>query len=88
MLSEVVSFFKRKGFDFQSAFKVVLSFSKIMNVDVNLANSAALIHADTKKRIRSFGLADAFVLALSRKIKAKVLTCDKHFKSFENVLLI
>ena len=41
-----------------------------------------------KKKIRDFGLIDAIILTTARKLKAKVVTGDPHFKKFKEVVFI
>jgi predicted nucleic acid-binding protein len=41
-----------------------------------------------RKTLKDFGLADAYVLATARKLDAKVLTSDLHFKNVKGVVLI
>ena len=38
--------------------------------------------------MKDFGLADAYVLATAKMLKAKVLTGDAHFKNMKNLALI
>lgn len=60
----------------------------IVPIDERIAVQAAKIHAETKKSIKDFGLADAFILATAREKGIKVLTGDSHFRSFpESVML-
>lgn len=86
IIAEIVSKFKRKGMDFNQAYRVLLSNSVIVELTSEIAKEAGILHADMKKKIKDFGLADAIILISARKIKAKVVTGDKHFKSFKEVL--
>ena len=87
-LSEISSFFTRKGFDLEGAFKIILSNSKIYYFDVEFAKSAGLLHAKIREKIKDFGLVDAFVLLTARKLNARIITGDKHFKGFKEAVLI
>ena len=88
IIAEIVSKFKRKGMDFNQAYRVLLSNSVIVELTSEIAKEAGILHADMKKKIKDFGLADAIILISARKIKAKVVTGDKHFKSFKEVMWI
>ena len=83
-LAEVVSKAKRSGNDPQTAFDAVAANSKILSVDAEIAKNAGLLHAEKKARDKSFGLADAFILA-HRDKKQWILTGDPHFRGIEKV---
>jgi len=53
--------------------------------DEEIALEAGKIHAQMKKKVRDFGLADAFILATANKKNTRILTGDPHFKGIENV---
>jgi predicted nucleic acid-binding protein len=60
----------------------------IIPIDEEIAVETAKIHAEAKKSMGDFGLADAFVLASARFKNVKVLTGDPHFKDFlESIML-
>ena len=87
-VGEVVSKVARSGKDVQVAFDVMLSNSQIVDVDEELSFKAGLLHCEMRKALKDFGLADAYVLATARKLKAKVLTGDLHFKGVKEAFLI
>ena len=78
-VAEVISKVKRKDMDIKIALEAINSLSIIFYVDFNFSKEVGLLHADIKKKIRDFGLADTFVLLTARKLNAKVLTGDPHF---------
>ena len=43
---------------------------------------------EIRKKIKDFGLADVFVLLTARKLNAKIITGDPHFKGFKEAILI
>ena len=87
-IAEVVSKVARNGKDAKIAYDVLLSNSKIINVDDELSLQAGLLHFEMRKTLKDFGLADAYVLATAKKLKAKVLTGDAHFKNVKEAVLI
>ena len=87
-VAEVISKTKRKNFDIDVAFEAIHSLSIIFNVDANLCKEVGLLHAQVRKEIKDFGLADAFVLLTAKKLNAKILTGDPHFKGFSEAILI
>ena len=50
--------------------------------------SAGMTHAEIRRKIKDFGLSDAYVLAAARKLNAKILTGDPHFKNMKEALSI
>jgi len=87
-LAEVVSKAAREGADAEIAYDILLSNSELVNADATLSKDAGMLHAALRKTIPDFGLADAYVLALARKIKAKVLTGDPHFRDIKEAILL
>jgi predicted nucleic acid-binding protein len=87
-LAEVVSKAAREGADAELAADVLLSNSEVINADAALSKDAGMLHAQQRKTAPDFGLADAYVLALARKIKAKVLTGDPHFRGIKDATLL
>ncbi|HIH43672.1 MAG TPA: type II toxin-antitoxin system VapC family toxin [Candidatus Methanoperedenaceae archaeon] len=60
----------------------------MITLDEHIAIEAAKIHAENKKKVSDFGLADAFILASARNRKIKGMTGDVHFKDFEDAVLL
>lgn len=87
-IAEIASMTKRENRDSDSAYKAMLSLSKIYNLDNDLAKEAGLFHAEIKKTIKDFGLIDSFILSIAKKIKAKVVTGDEHFRAIKEAVFI
>ena len=87
-VAEVVSKAARKGKDAKIAYDVLTNNSKIINVDEELSFQAGLIHCEMRKTLKDFGLADSYVLATARKLSAKILTGDIHFKNIKEAVLL
>ena len=87
-LAEVVSVAKREGRDYNAAFSIVLNLSKLFEISGEVAMETGRLHAEIKKRIRDFGLADAFVLLAAKKLNSKVVTGDPHFRGFAEALML
>lgn len=87
-LGEVVSKVARLGKDAKVAYDVCLSNSHVVVVDEELSFQAGLLHCEMRKTARDFGLADAYVLATSRRLKAKILTGDPHFKPLKEAIMV
>jgi len=88
MIAEVVSKVKRMKMDAEVAYKAMLSNSKIVMLNSEIAKESGLLHAEMRKKVRDFGLVDALILTCARKLKARVLTKDKHFKRFKEAVFV
>jgi len=87
-IAEVVSKVAREGKDPEMTYDILTSNSEIIDVDHQLSLEAGLIHAEIRKQIKDFGLADAYVLTSARKMDARILTGDPHFKGFKEAIII
>ncbi|KPV64603.1 MAG: tRNA(fMet)-specific endonuclease VapC [Candidatus Bathyarchaeota archaeon BA2] len=87
-LAEVISKTAREGRNFEVAYDILVSNSQIINVDEEVSKEAGVLHSETRKTKHDFGLADAYVLAVARRMKSKVLTSDVHFKGVKEAILI
>jgi len=87
-LAEVVSKTAREGRDYEVAYDILLSNSQVVNVDETVSKDAGLLHSEMRKTQKDFGLADAFVLAVARRTKSKILTGDVHFKGVKGAVSI
>lgn len=85
MLAEVISKVERGGKDSSVAFEAIERLSQIIPVDTNIGRSAGSLHAAYRKKMKGFGLMDAFLLATGESLKATIVTGDEHFKKMENV---
>jgi len=87
-LAEVISKVARENRDVEAAYNILSSNSQIVKIDKELSLEAGLLHCEVRKSLKDFGLADAYVLATARKLKAKVLTGDLHFKNIKDAVMI
>ncbi|MGA2766948.1 MAG: PIN domain-containing protein [Candidatus Bathyarchaeia archaeon] len=87
-VAEVISKAARDGQDVEAAYDILLSDSQVVSVNEEISKEAGVLHAEMRKTEKDFGLADAYVLATARRLKAKVLTGDMHFKSVREAVLI
>jgi len=85
---ELASILKRGDKDTELGYKIVKDLSKIHFIDLELAKEAGILHAETRKKIKDFGIVDCLILLTARKLNAKILTGDPHFKGFKEAILI
>lgn len=90
-LAEISSYLGRKELShgkIEETLKIIRSLSKIFNFDSNFSERAGILHSEIKRKIRDFGLVDAFVLLAARELNAKVLTGDEHFRDMKEAILV
>jgi predicted nucleic acid-binding protein len=87
-LGEIVSKVARKGKDPKIAWDILISNSQIVSADEELSLQAGILHCEMRKTQKDVGLADAYILATAKKLKAKILTGDKHFKETKEATLL
>ena len=88
IISEVVSRARRKKQNADIPFRAIISNSKILDITPEIAKEAGILHADMKKKISDFGLVDAIIWTVAKKLNAKLVTCDSHFKGFKEAVLL
>lgn len=88
IISEVISRAKRRKQDIDIPFRAITINSRVLETNSEIARDAGIFHADMKKKKRDFGLVDSFIWVVAKKLNAKLVTCDPHFKNFKNVFLL
>ncbi|MBI2498949.1 PIN domain-containing protein [Candidatus Woesearchaeota archaeon] len=87
-IAEITSITKRENRDAEQIYLKIIDLSTVYGLDKEFSKEGGLLHAEIKKKIKDFGLIDAFILLTARKLNAKVITGDKHFKGFKEAILI
>lgn len=87
-LAEMVSVVKREGGDHNAVYYKLMSLSKLAGVSPEFCKEVGIEHAEIKKRVKDFGLADAFVLTAAKKLNAKIVTGDPHFNGIKGAILL
>jgi len=87
-IAEVVSKTAREGRNVETAFEVLTSNSRIVDADQWLSRDAGQLHAQTNRKVKDFSLAHAYVLASARKLNARILTGDPHFRELREATVI
>lgn len=88
VISEVISSTRRQNMNHIEAAKVILALSSIVDVTKEELVDIGILHAEMREKIKDFGLGDSFVLFSARKINAKILTGDPHFKNMKEAIMI
>lgn len=87
-VAEIVSKTMRENKDTKTALTHINNLSTILGVTQEISILTGQIHFEAKKKDKDFGMLDAFVAATAKTINAKILTGDKHFKNFREVIFI
>lgn len=87
-IAEVSSIATREKRDVELGNKTITSLSNIYGISMEFAKEAGILHAEIRKKIKDFGMADAFVLLAARKLGAKIITGDPHFKGIKEAVLV
>ena len=87
VIAELTEKYKKENKEFEEDFNFILSQTKIINLDTEIAQSAGRINFENKKKIKNWGMADSIILAAAEKANVKIITGDKHFEGFNSVML-
>ena len=86
-IAELSEKYLKEGKDFQERLDFIISQTKIINLDSNLAKVAGRLNFENKKKIKDFGMADAIILATAGLVNGKVVTGDEHFKNLNSIMI-
>src|SRR3989338_7018743 len=86
--TNMVSLASRKGMDINFAFNAVVSSSVLSSIDEKFCREAGKFHGEMRKEIKDFGLGDAFVVIAARRLNAKILTGDPHFRNIKEAVML
>jgi predicted nucleic acid-binding protein len=87
-LAEVISKIAREKHNVDTAYRILLSNSDIIDIDEELSKETGTTHAEMRKTKKDFGLADAYVLVTARKLGTKILTGDPHFAGIKEAIFV
>lgn len=85
---EVISRVKRIKGNVDIAYNAITSNSIVIEIKPEIGKEAGLLHAEIKEKVKNFGLVDSLILTLARKLNAKILTGDQHFKGFKEAIML
>ncbi len=88
ILAEIYSKSQRVDGSGKERVGFILNRCVVVELDDEIGVEAGRIHAEMKSRVRDFGMIDALIIASARKRGLKILTGDKHFEHFENVVML
>ena len=85
VVAEVTSKVLRGGRDAGAAWQVLRAWSIVLPLDAETARAAGALHATYRERMPDFAMTDAVVLAFARKLDARIITGDPHFRGMRGV---
>ena len=88
ILAEIYSKSQRTDGRGKERVEFILKRCVVVELDEEIGIEAGKIHAEMKPKVKDFGMIDALILASANKKGLKVLTGDKHFEHFENVIML
>ena len=87
-IAEVVSKVKRKSMNYELAYESMIKNAKIFDITPSIAKEAGSLHAEYRGKMPQFGIVDALLITTAKRLGAKVLTGDAHFKSSKEAIII
>jgi predicted nucleic acid-binding protein len=87
-IAEICSFLKREKGEVEKKYLDIFNSSNIHYINNEFAKEAGILHAEIRKKIKDFRLVNSFILLTARKLGARVITGDPHFKGFKETILI
>ena len=88
VISELASKLKRKGFEPKKMIDELRGATQVVPLTDLVAEESGILHATLRERINNISLADCIIMTHAQKLKAKILTCDNHFKGHNNSIII
>mgnify|MGYP001608295886 FL=1 len=86
-IAELSEKYEREGKKFEEDFNFIISQTKIINLNSEIALLSGKLNFENKKKIKNWGMADAIILATAQINKSKVVTGDEHFRNFDSVMI-
>jgi len=78
----------KEGWDIKRYLSFIKIHSSIIGINDKIIIEFGRIYNKTKKEIKDMGFVDILILTISILENAKILTGDKHFRSFESTIFL
>jgi len=86
--AEVAMWCKREERDFEIWRENIEKIANVVNLTPRIAYDAANITSEAKQKDKSFGIIDGIILASARSVNQGLITKDKHFEGFLDVMIL
>ena len=87
-ISEVCAKTKKEKRDHEEAFRKIMALSQVEGIEPVLAKEAGVFRQETREKVPDFGMADSIIFITARKLGAKIVSGDKHFKNFKEAVFL
>jgi len=79
---------EKERWNFEKHLEFIKSKSLIIQIDEEIIVKCGKIYMSEKEKKSRFGIIDAIILTIARKLKAKILTGDEHFEDLEETIML
>lgn len=86
-IAELSEKYEREAKKFDEDLRFIISQTKIIALNIELALFAGKINNENKKKIKNWGMADSIILATAKMNKISVVTGDEHFRNLNSIML-
>jgi len=90
VIAELSTKFERenKQKEWEMFFKFIKNKSSIVPLDSNLANQSGKMKIELREKEKTIGLADAIIYQTAINLNASLITGDKHFEDFPEIIYL
>lgn len=87
-LAEIYGWALKNSQEFSELLKIIKANSEILISLENVWISSGKERFEQKKQQKDFGLIDSVILVKQKELGCKIITGDKHFKNFKNIIFL
>jgi len=87
-LAEIHGWALKNSQEFSELLKIIKANSEILISSENVWISSGKERYEQKKQQKDFGLIDSVILIKQKELGCKIITGDKHFKNFKNIIFL
>jgi PIN domain nuclease of toxin-antitoxin system len=89
VVAELSEKYRREKLRFNEGLMFIAAKTRIVALDSETAEKAGALSYERKRLVKHWGLGNSIVLATARKLKARVVTGDEHFRDLiDEVIMI
>jgi predicted nucleic acid-binding protein len=88
VIAELTDKYVREKIDPKVRLKFMKSKSTVLPLDTDVAETAGIISAERRMKVKGWGLVDSVVLAVARARGVKIVTGDEHFEDLDDAIMI
>ncbi|MDY6966477.1 MAG: PIN domain-containing protein [Halobacteriota archaeon] len=86
--AEVAMWCKRNGKDIEVLKENIEKIANTVDLTSNICYEAANITFEEKQKNKSFGIIDGIIMASARSVNQQLITKDRHFEGFSDVVIL